>query len=274
MNVAPWDMMMWAEATQNNGVAGVAAEGPTGVGYTISGDKITIKDFPDPWIYSFGGISDSKPAETRLIPDNSNVNKPFAGPASLTMWPLGVSNFREYPIPLMMNDLITGQLNNTNVSEGSVIGCEINYGKKIMPWSLKDLPAGKLFQEPAIITSSGDVTYNSGVVTVYAACENTVNWWDTNGEYYILGVAGGTGVAEAGGILSCTNLGGQFQGYVPGWYMNTLSDIVFSTQQPFTPGLTPVGPIGGKAIKNSVSLGLCSTTAGAHKFVLWILRTK
>lgn len=271
----PWDMIIWAEATQNNGLAGVAAEGPTGTGYTISGDKITLKDRANPWLYSFGGISDTKPAATALIPDHSNTNKGWYGPASLTLWPLGVADFRELPIPLMDNDLITGQLDNTNVNEGSVIGAEISYGAPIKPWNLETMGLkGKLYLELCTITSATDVLYADGLVTVTAACTNILNWWDTNGEYYILGIMGSTGVTSAGGILSVLNLGGDWSGYVPGFYMNTLSDIVFSTQQPFTRALTPIGPIGGKAMKNSVSLGLCSTTAGAQTFSLAILRTK
>lgn len=269
----PYDTILYGEATQNNGLAGVAGLGPSPYAYT--GDTVTLKDEDRPFLHRFGGISDTKPAATALIPTNSNSNKGWYGPASLTLFPLGIADFQDFPIELMKGDIITGQINNTNVNEGSVVFADISYGAPIPRWSLASFAGrGKPYLELATVTSTADVTYNSGVVTIYSACTNTLDWWDSNGEYYILGVMGSTGVASAGGVLNVTNVGGNWKGMVPGIPMNTLSDVHFSTAQPFTAALEPIGPISGSAMKNSASVGLTSTTAGAQTFVLVIARTK
>lgn len=268
----PFDILTWAEATQNSGLAGCAAKGPTG--YTFTGDTITLKDEPKPYIHRFGGCSDTKPSGMALIPTNSNGGKGYYGPAALHPIPNGILDLRKRPLELMQNDIITAQINNTNVNEGSLVFAEVTYGQKIPNWDLSMFSSAELYVELATITSGADVTYNSGAVSPYAACTNTTNWFDPKGEYYILGICGSVGIAAAAGILHVSNVGGKYKGYVPGIINNMLSGVTFSVEQPLTLALSPIGPISGDAMKNSVTIGATHTTAGALTFGLIIAKTR
>lgn len=271
-----WDTLVWAEATANSGLAGVAAVGPPS--HSFTGDVITLRDEPNPYIHRFGGTSDTKPSGCGIVPGEANSGIAWHGPAALHPVPNGILDMIDCPLRPARMDTLTSLLNDTNVNEGAIVWADITYGTRITPWSRSrfwgDGKRTGIFPQDCIVTSAADVTYNSGAVSIHSACVQTRNWYDIDAEYYILGVSGNIGVAAASGILTFTNIGGpQWKGRYPGIPINMLSGVDFGTDQPFTPALIPIGPISGAAMKTA-EIGLCSTTAGAMVFTLHIAKTK
>jgi hypothetical protein len=267
----PYDSLIWGEEVQNNGLAGVTSKGPTGIGYTITGDTIVLKDLPNPLMTELGCVADTKPQGIRL--DMTNSGYKFYGPGNVKFWPLGWADQRKAPIKLWRNDTITGYGSNTNVNEGIILGCNVRFGGNTT-WDLSQFAgAGQLYREYITITSSAAVTYNSGAVTIYSGATNPTNWFDPESSYYLLGVGGCVSAATFGGMLSITNLGGAWSGYAPGAPITPLSAVDFGVTSDYL-FPEPIGPITGDAIRNSVNVGMTASSAGAVTFPMLIAKMK
>jgi len=260
----PYNLLTWAESTQNSGYAGVAGVGPTGVGFSISGDTITLIDKATPLLYRYGGHSITKPQAVRL--NFTNTGMATYGQAAVKFWPGGFHPDVHAPVILSPGDVITGYASNTNVAEDTIIAAEISYSR-IAPWSMAQFAGKQIRRELFTLTAGAAVTYNSGKATVHAAATNPTNWWRSGAIYWILGSFGVIGAD--GGVVHITNLPMDNWGkHVPGLIVNPLDTVLFSTQQPDFYALEPIGPIKGSDLKNTVELGFTATATNATTFGL------
>jgi hypothetical protein len=156
----PYDTLLHAEAQACNGLTGVAAL--ANQNHRASGDKLFLKTKPaPPYLMGLGGLSDTKPQQVALVPDELLAQNPILGPAGMNFWSDGWAKFlRECPITLVKGDGLTGQLSNTNVNEGGLVAYDIAYGRPIAPWSLKDVRPmlSEVFTDTITITSAAAVT--------------------------------------------------------------------------------------------------------------------
>lgn len=211
----PYDTLVWAQSTQNNGLDGVAAKGPAPIQY--SGDyNILRKGFGDPYITSLGGVSLTKPTGTAIVGNRSYGANKFCGPAGLYN-PRATSLVIKY----QEGEQLTGQLSNTNVSEVSIVHADCGYGgahaHPANPGAaLAMAGGGEMWCVPTSATAAAAVTpayigQLDGLTT-----DTNDQWLDTRASYHILGYVGCVGIAGDCGVITFTGLGGQWAGYVPG----------------------------------------------------------
>jgi len=260
----PSDCLVWGEAQAASGLTGLAAVGPTT--YATSGDTITIKgkERGEPYLWMLGSTSDTKAGGCALVPSRSNRASAIYGPGAIAFIEQGLADLRIDGVKRLSNgETLTGQVDNANTNEGSVVAAWITYGG--VPRRITYGPPKDIFREKITITSAAAVTFNSGVVALDSACTST-SWINTRAKYEMRGVSGCVGAATFGGICNVTNLGGNWAPYVPGIPINGLSAVTFS------PGMSTYAlpepiPFDGDALP---SVGMTATSAGAMVFTMHI----
>jgi len=255
----PYDTVMYGEAGAMSGYTGIAALG--GQNHKASGDIITLLS-GIPYLNGFGLLSDTKPRACALIPSLSNNQNKIYGPAGIDYWADGWAQWmRSLPMPLQDGETLTGNGDNTNVSEGTVMGMDLTYNEIIAPWELAVL-AGRyahLYSQEFTVTSATAVVYNSGPVDLDSATTET-DWLNKEESYEIIGIAKGRSGATFGGILNITKLSGAWQGKQPGIVANPLSAVTFNAGAQFAKALEPI-PFKGDAVPQ---VGMTATSAGAY----------
>jgi hypothetical protein len=264
----PYDTICWGEAQACNGLTGVAAL--SGQNHGASGDKLTLKSTPEPpFLQGLGGLSDTKPQQVALVPDELQAQNPILGPAGMNFWSDGwLKELRQIPIELIKGDALTGQLSNTNVNEGAIVGADVTYGRPVAPWTLEGVQGrySKVFTDTITITSAAAVTFNSGSGALSGKASNYAKWSDSKGEFEILGIIHGISAATYGGICNVTKLGGEWDGKQPGLIVSPLSAVTFDAGGSFAPALEPI-PFEGDSVPD---VGMTATSAGAVTFSMLI----
>lgn len=261
----PHDCLVWGEAQAASGLTGLLGKGPGT--YTTSADTITVKGAArgDPYLFMLGSTSDTKAGGCALLPELSNRASLIYGPGAIAFAEQGLADFRLDGVKMLANgETLTGQVDNANTNEGSVVAAWVSYGG--VPAIRSDYSDPRnMYKEKCTITSAAAVTSQSGKVTLDSALTST-SWLNTKAKYEIRGVSGCVGAATFGGICQVDNLGGPWAGYVPGIPINGLSAVTFS------PGMgtyllpEPI-PFDGDALP---SVSMMATSAGAIVFTMHI----
>lgn len=216
----PYDSLMWGEATQNNGLAGVNGKGPAPIQYT--GDtNILRKGFGRPVIVGLGGSSITKPTGCAILGNRSyGVNK-FCGPASLYFGQLEGSFLVDIAVPFQEGESLTAQASNTNVSENTIVQADCAYGsphqRPDSAWeAMTAAGGGEMWCVPTSATAAAAVT--PAVIGTLDGLTTDTNdmWLDTRAKYHILGYVSCVGITSTAMTLGFTGLGGEWAGYVPG----------------------------------------------------------
>ena len=261
----PYDALIWGEEGAASGLTARTAKGPNT--YTISGDTITLKgtDRGTPILFGLGATSDTKAGGCAVVPSLSNRAVAIYGPAAIDILTKGWDDFRlSGGVKQLSNgETLTGQIDNANTNEGSVMGCFVSYGG--YP-AVRGPSAGAndMFREKITITSAAAVTYNSGAVALNTACTSST-WLNTRAKYEIRGISGCVGAATFGGMCSVTNLGGAWAAYTPGFPVPGLSAVTFAPDGVFV--LPEPIPFDGDSLP---SVGMTATSAGAIVFTMHI----
>lgn len=263
--MCPYDTLVWGESQAANGLTGLAAL--TGQNHSASGDDLTLKSTPEPpVIHGLGSLSDTKPRACAVLPKTSNGNKRIYGPGGIDFWGNGWAQWmRDAPIELQKGDTLTGQHDNTNVSEGGVVGVDMVYGGMITPWTLADIRKNysRIYSQAFSITSATAVTFNDAAGALDTLTDDDL-WLDKKASYDILGVGSFRSGATFGGILNILGLGGDWQGFQPGLIANPLSAVTFNAGAEFAPVLEPI-PFDGDSLP---TMGMTATSAGAYLGIL------
>jgi len=265
----PYSTLVHAESTQNDGYAGVAGKGPTGIGFSISGDTIVLIDKEFPYIYRYGAHSITKPQACKL--NFTNMGTRMYGGGAVDFHPAGISGSRSLPQKLYRGETVTGYASNTNVAEDTIIMYEIAYNH-ITSWDISEFAGKQIFPALMTLTAGAAVTYNSGPVTVYDAATDPTDWFDANAYYDILGAFGVIGAD--GGVVHITNLPDDWARHAPGFPINPLDTVLFGTRMPYFYLLEPIRGIPGNQLKNNVTLGITATATNATTFGLLMARDK
>lgn len=257
----PYDTLCHGETTQNSGLAGVAGLG--GQNHAESGDTMELLTEDQIWLQGLGGTSDTKPNGCSLTPKNLMAALPIYGPAAINFyWDGWALWMRDAPLKMFKADILTGKVNNTNVSEGTILAYDIVYGNPLPPWDLRAIQSKykRLFTEQLTITSATAVVFNSGKVKLDAAALNEAKWLDPDATYEILGTIAQLSAATFGGIMTVTNLAGPWKGFQPGLIVSSLSAVTFNAGYgSLCKALAPI-PFKGDALP---SVGMLAPSAGA-----------
>jgi hypothetical protein len=264
----PYDTVVWGEAQAANWLTGVAFL--AGQNHTKDGDKVVLKSTPTPpYLLGLGGLSDTKPQGTALVPDETMSQLPIFAPGGIDFFNDGWAKWlREIPIVLTKGEKVTGQISTTNVNEGQVIGADLAYKNAPKPWKLSGVSGrySKVFTDKFTVTSAAAVTFNSGPVSLDSAASNYPKWNDADGKFEILGSVPNIGAATFGGIAHIRNLGDKWDGKQPGIVINPLSGVTFNPGGDINTVLEPI-PFDGDALPE---ISMTATSAGAISFGLLI----
>lgn len=266
----PYDTIVWGESAAKTGLTGVTSKGPTGIGYVIAGDEITLKSKDRPYLLGMGVTGTSKPGGGRIVPSKSPTSYYCGG--AVRFFPEGWTDYYKHSIaPLLYkSDVLTGQADSTAVNEDTILAANISYGAPLPKPNLGRFIGAEHYKELMTVTAAGAITYGSGTVTITTALTNVTNWLKLDANYYLLGISGNIGVADGAGILHFTNLPGVWDKYAPGIQVNGLDAVVFSTGQgEFTPFPEPIGPITGEQLDDNVEVsaflsGAVASTTTLH----------
>jgi len=275
----PYDTIGWGESAAKNGLTATTAKIPTGIGYTVTGDTIILKDLANPWLLGMGTTGTTKPNGGRIVPSNQPSSYYCNG--AIQFWPSGWTDLQgllyphlRHPIALFKGDTLTGYSDSANTDEETLLIANICYGSPLPVPNLSRFAGAVHYAELGTVTTATAITDMNGGVTIYNALTNKTNWYNPTAEYYLLGISGHIGVADGAGVLQFYNLPGKWSSFRPGIPINMISGVTFSSEQPFTPFAEPIGPISGEGMKNSASVGGFLSGAAAATFTLHFCKTR
>jgi hypothetical protein len=264
----PYDTVIWAEVTQNNGLAGVAAlagQSP----FLADGD--TLKMPKKKYVAALGGSSLTKPNGCALSGDKSRGGQRFHANAAISM---GLAEIlKDFALDFQENELVTALLNNTNVSEESQVFAHVvdESGPFEMPKSIleagRKAGARRIHCPIAKVTVATTKTMFNGEVALDAAITaglagQNAGWLSSEKEYAVLGLMHSV-ATTAFGTVHIRGLAGGWEGRFPGIPMygkllGTFDDPVGA----FMPALEPI-PFKGNSLPLISEVGL---VAAAHTF--------
>lgn len=261
------DVVVFAEATQNNGFAGVAGKGPTPLTYT--GDTVTLRKVgKTPVLVALGGASATKPKGVRIKGNRSRNQMYWHGPANTRGYPQGLMT--DLAVPFKEGEILTGEADNTNVNENTIVMAFFTYGPP-HPWPRTLMEVALMAQAkvvhsvPCTVTPAAAVTPLSGSVALDSASQDDL-WIDPDKRYSILGILNSPGLAAGFGVAHFNGLPDPYQGMVPGLPLADLSAIDYMSGG-FCPAYEPIGPFPGDGLPN---VGLTTGHTNAQSFVLYV----
>lgn len=251
-----YDSLLYAQVTQNNGLAGVTALKST---HVVSGDTQKLKDaFGDPFLIGFGAVSLTKPQASALACEQRDGGSVIYGNAGRDFYAHYMKELRRQPMNMVKGDVITGQISNTNVSEASIVAMDIVYSQAQLPKMPTSQKTYKKWHNDKItITVANALTFDDAAVSLETLLTNKFKWIDKNKKYELVATIPNVS-SPAGGIASIQSLPGAWEGKAPGLIINPLSTVNFAPGTSgycYVPEPIPMDPLAWP------TLGMCGLTA-------------
>ena len=266
------EWLLWGEAVQNNGYAGTTAKAGYPDTYSYTGDTITLrKGIGKPLLIGGFQSSETKPGGGRIKGDISrgNMYEYLVGRRQSGNF---MDGFNRLPQGFNEGEILTGETDDTNVSEETYMAALFAYGNfHRYPMNIQEVlgmigkSPRKIFDVPCSVTSAAAITSGSGATDLKTASQDD-DWIDADRQYYIL--AARPNLVQNSGLL-------QFHKELPdpGGYnmqrniipLHTAKDEVNFDSGPETYPYEPIGPFSMLA---PPSVGLFSIEAAATTFIL------
>lgn len=268
-----WEWYLFGEEVQADGYTGIASKPGYPDVYQYTGDTITLRKMGNPLLIGGFQTSETKPGGGRVKGTISRAQAYAYVPGRRQSGNF-MDGFNRIPLPFQRGEVLTGETDDTNISEESIMALLVEYGTPHRyPMSINEalamlpkLPA-KVHDVPCSVTSAAAITSGSGAVTLESASQDDF-WIDADKTYYILSAA--PDLIQNSGLLQFSkNLpkpcGLDLQCHlIP---LHTAKDEVLFDSGKETFPYVPIGPF---SMESQPSVGLFSIEAAATTFILRI----
>jgi len=273
--MAMHEWYIWGEALQANGYTGTTSKKGYPDSYSYTGDTITLrKGLGIPYLIGGYQSSETKPGGGRIKGDLSRglMYEYLKGRRQSGNF---MDGFNRIPQPFQEGETLTGETDDTNVSEETYMAVLFNYGSNMhrYPRSVHEVlqmigkTPRKVFDVPCSVTSAAAITSGSGATDLKTASQDD-DWIDAERTYFILSAR--PNLVQNSGLL-------QFHKELPdpGGYsmqrnvipLHTAKDEVKFDSGEETFPYEPIGPFNMLA---PPSVGLFAIEAAATTFILKI----